>query len=158
MKVVPNLDQIAKEVKSIVCICGEVKQGGLPFCVSCYSSCSDVLMDALSSQKPEEFVIGYIAARVAFINAGFQKRAIPTTKENIITQALNAIIQIEMEERNLSRADMARRLEISPVTVTKSLNNKQRDWRITTLSNWADAMNCDLHIEFRARSDEPEPR
>lgn len=82
----------------------------------------------------------------------------PTAKENIITQSINSIIQIKMEERNLSRADMARRLEISPVTVTKALNNKQRDWRITTLSNWADAMNCDLHIEFRARPDEPEPR
>lgn len=79
-------------------------------------------------------------------------------KEGAITQAVNAIIQVEMEERNLSRAEMARRLEISPVTVTKALNNNQRDWRITTISDWADAMNCDLHIEFRARQDEPEAR
>lgn len=82
----------------------------------------------------------------------------PTAKENIITQSINSIIQIKMEERNLSRADMARRLEISPVTVTKALNNKQRNWRITTLDDWANAMNCDLHIEFRARQDEPEER
>jgi len=73
------------------------------------------------------------------------------TKENIITQAINTIIQVEMEERDLSRADMARRLEISPVTVTKALNDRHRDWRITTLDDWADAMNCDLHIEFRPR-------
>lgn len=76
-------------------------------------------------------------------------------KENIITQAINTIIQIEMEERNLSRADMARLLEVSPVTVTKALNDHHRDWRITTLDDWANAMNCDLHIEFRARQDEP---
>lgn len=82
----------------------------------------------------------------------------PTTKENIITQSINSIIQIEMEERNLSRADMARALGISPVTVTKALNDHHRDWRITTLDNWADAMNCDLHVEFRARQDEPEER
>ena len=82
----------------------------------------------------------------------------PTTKENIITQSINSVIQVEMEERNLSRADMARRLEISPVTVTKALNNRQRDWRITTISDWADAMNCDLHVEFRARQDEQEAR
>ncbi len=78
--------------------------------------------------------------------------------DSIITQTVNTIIQIEMEERNLSRADMARRLEISPVTVTKALNNNQRDWRITTLDDWANAMNCDLHVEFRARQDEPKER
>ena len=82
----------------------------------------------------------------------------PITKENIITQAINTIIQVEMEERDLSRADMARRLEVSPVTVTKALNDHHRDWRITTLEDWADAMNCDLHIEFRARQDESEAR
>lgn len=82
----------------------------------------------------------------------------PKAKENVITQVVNTIIQVEMEERSLSRADMARRLEISPVTVTKALSNNQRDWRITTLDNWADAMNCDLHIEFRPRQDEPEAR
>lgn len=82
----------------------------------------------------------------------------PTTKENIITQAVNTLIQVEMAERDMKRADMARELGVSPVTVTKALNNKQRDWRITTLDDWANAMNCDLHIEFRARQDEPEER
>jgi ribosome-binding protein aMBF1 (putative translation factor) len=71
----------------------------------------------------------------------------------IVTQAVNTIIQVEMEERNLSRADMARRLEISPQTVTIALNDRARNWRIVTLDNWADAMNCDLHIEFRARKE-----
>ena len=77
----------------------------------------------------------------------------PTTKENIITQAVNSIIEIEMEELNMSRADLARELGISPQTVTIALNNPGRDWKITTLDNWADAMNCDLHIEFRARKE-----
>ncbi len=82
----------------------------------------------------------------------------PKAKENVITQVVNTIIQVKMEERNLSRADMARRLEISPVTVTKALNDPHRDWRITTLDDWANAMSCDLHIEFWARQDEPEQR
>lgn len=75
----------------------------------------------------------------------------PVSKNNIITQAVNSIIEIEMEERNLSRADMARALGVSPVTVTVALNNRARDWKITTLDDWAEAMNCDLHIEFRPR-------
>lgn len=69
----------------------------------------------------------------------------------LITQSVNTIIQIEMEERYLSRADMARELGISPQTVTIALNNPARDWKITTLDDWANAMNCDLHIEFRPR-------
>lgn len=75
----------------------------------------------------------------------------PASKNNIITQAVNSIIEIEMEARNMSRADMARALGISPVTVTVALNNRERDWKITTLDEWANAMNCDLHIEFRSR-------
>lgn len=69
----------------------------------------------------------------------------------IITQAVNMIIQIAMEERDLSRADMARKLGVTPVTVTVALNNRARDWKITTLDEWAEAMGCDLHIEFRPR-------
>ncbi len=69
----------------------------------------------------------------------------------LITQSVNTIIQIEMEERNLSRADMARELGISPQTVTIALNNPARDWKITTLDDWATALNCNLHIEFRPR-------
>lgn len=74
----------------------------------------------------------------------------PASKNNI-TQAVNSIIEIEMEDRNMSRADMARALGISPVTVTVALNNRERDWKITTLDDWATALNCDLHIEFRPR-------
>jgi len=75
----------------------------------------------------------------------------PSSKNAIITQAVNSIIKIEMEERNMSRAGMARALGVSPVTVTVALNNRERDWKITTLDDWAEAMNCDLHIEFRPR-------
>lgn len=75
-----------------------------------------------------------------------------------ITQAVNALIEARMAERGISRADMARELGISPVVVTQALNNKERDWKISTLEDWADALNCDLHIEFRARRDESEPR
>lgn len=75
----------------------------------------------------------------------------PVSKNNTITQAINSIIEIEMEQRNISRADMARALGISPQTVTIALNNPARDWKITTLDDWAEAMNCDLHIEFRPR-------
>ena len=75
----------------------------------------------------------------------------PTNKNSVITQAVNTIIQIAMEERELSRADMARKLGITPVTVTVALNDRARDWKITTLDDWAEAMDCDLHIEFRAR-------
>jgi len=50
----------------------------------------------------------------------------PTSKNNTITQAVNTIIEIEMEERDMSRADMARALGVSPVTVTVALNDRAR--------------------------------
>ncbi len=86
--------------------------------------------------------------------AGGQRFSVLTPKvqnKMLITQSVNTIIQIEMEERNLSRADMARELGISPQTVTIALNNPARDWKITTLDDWATALNCNLHIEFRPR-------
>ena len=99
------------------------------------------------------------AAQVVLEAAGVDKliERIAELKK-VSQQAVNTIIQVEMEERGMKRADMARELGVSPVTVTKALNNPHRDWRITTLDAWANAMNCDLHIEFRARQDESEPR
>lgn len=107
----------------------------------------DHWMDASASALRPSF----IAVAVLMTTRTIQGERVTMIKDSIITQSINTIIQIEMEKRNLSRADMARALGVSPVTVTVALNDRARDWKITTLDDWANALNCDLHIEFRAR-------
>lgn len=58
-----NLKRMAKQIKSIICVCGQTKQKGKPFCRKCFSSLNDVLKEGLSNNRVEEFVIAYIAAR-----------------------------------------------------------------------------------------------
>lgn len=55
--------QIAKKLKSIVCICLERKQKGKPFCRKCFNSLPDNLKAALSNQLVEDFISAYATAR-----------------------------------------------------------------------------------------------
>lgn len=56
-------NRIAKQVKSIVCVCGKAKQKTKPFCRKCFASLPDDLKAALSNQLVEEFVTAYATAR-----------------------------------------------------------------------------------------------
>ena len=69
---------------------------------------------------------------------------------NPITARINALILSEMAARGITRAEMARRLECSPVTVTKALNDPARDWGVSTLAAWVEAMGGELAVEVRA--------
>jgi len=75
-----------------------------------------------------------------------------------ITKLVNRMLIGEMAERGMSRSDMSRALGVSRETITIALNDTSRDWKICTLYEWADALNCDLVIGLQARQDEPEPR
>jgi DNA-binding Xre family transcriptional regulator len=75
-----------------------------------------------------------------------------------VTKSVNHMLIGEMAERGMSRSDMSRALGVSRETITIALNDTSRDWKICTLDEWADALNCDLVIKLQARQDEPEPR
>ena len=75
-----------------------------------------------------------------------------------ITKTVNRMLIGAMAERGMSRSDMSRALEVSRETVTIALNDEHRDWKICTLEEWANALNCDLVIKLQKRQDEPEPR
>lgn len=75
-----------------------------------------------------------------------------------ITRQVNQLLIGEMAERGMSRSDMSRALGVSRETITIALNDTSRDWKICTLDEWADALNCDLVIKLQARQDEPEQR
>jgi len=75
-----------------------------------------------------------------------------------ITKTVNSLIISEMAERGMTRSDMSRELGVTRETITIALNDEHRDWKICTLEEWADALNCDLVIKLQARQDEPEPR
>ena len=75
-----------------------------------------------------------------------------------ITRVVNRMLIGAMTERGISRSDMSRALEVTRETITIALNDEHRDWKICTLEEWADALNCDLVIKLQARQDESEPR
>lgn len=75
-----------------------------------------------------------------------------------ITRQVNQLLIGEMAERGMSRSDMSRALGVSRETITIALNDTSRDWKICTLDEWADALNCDLVIKLQKRRDEPEIR
>lgn len=75
-----------------------------------------------------------------------------------ITKTVNSLLIGQMAEVGMSRSDMSRALEVSRETISIALNDEHRDWKICTLEEWADALNCDLVIQLQKRQDEPEPR
>jgi CDGSH-type Zn-finger protein len=55
--------RIEKQIKSIVCVCGERKSKTKPFCRKCFTLLADDLKEALSNQLVEDFISAYATAR-----------------------------------------------------------------------------------------------
>jgi transcriptional regulator with XRE-family HTH domain len=68
-------------------------------------------------------------------------------REMIITEQIIAV----MEELNISRAELARRLKISKAAVSKFLNNGS-NITLQRAVAIADALGCDLDFSFKKRS------
>jgi len=69
--------------------------------------------------------------------------------EMLILDLTEAICE-RMEQRNISRTNLARMLNISPAAVTKILNGN--NFTIKTLLSLADALDTELIITFKERT------
>lgn len=63
-------------------------------------------------------------------------------------QAINDKLVRLMAQQQLSRAELARRLQVNRAVVTQELNDPDNNWRIDNLDRWARALGYRIEIKF----------
>lgn len=61
-------------------------------------------------------------------------------------EAITKALIEAMEEKEITRAELARKLGISRSAVSHRFNNPGEDWGVETLEEWAEAVGCKVEI------------